>query len=114
VADASWHVRRLRELEAAAPVGRKKKAEPFVKVPLWWIAQATKATNTGKALVCVELLYAAWKAERPTFPLPNGRLTKLGVSRYAKRRALTDLERAGLITVERPQRKTPIVTLVLL
>jgi hypothetical protein len=105
---------RRRELEATAPVKRKRKVEPFVKVPLWWIAQATKATNTGKALVCIELLYAAWKAKRLTFPLPNGRLAKLGVSRYAKQRALRDLERAGLITVERPLRRTPIVTLVLL
>src|SRR5262249_36902637 len=109
--DEHWSVRRLRELEAAAPIKRKK-AEPFVKVPLWWIGRATKATNTGKALVCVELLYAAWKAKRSTFPLPNGRLAKLGLNRETKRRALYDLERAGLITVERPPRKTPIVTLV--
>ena len=108
-----WYVRRRRELEAAAPVKRKK-VEPFVKVPLWWIAEATKATNTRKALVCIELLHAAWKAKRMTFPLPNGRLEKLGVSREAKRRALYELERAGLITVDRPTRKTPIVTLVLL
>jgi hypothetical protein len=112
--DEPWHIRRRRELEAAAPLKRKRKIEPFVKVPLWWIAQATKATNTGKALVCVELLYAAWKAKRLTFPLPNGRLAKLGVTRETKRRALRDLERAGLIVVERPARKTPVVTLILL
>jgi hypothetical protein len=110
--DHPWE-QRLRELQAAAPVKRKK-AEPFVKVPLWWIAQATRATNTGRALVCIELLYAAWKAKRLTFPLPNGRLARLGIKRQTKRRALRDLERAGLITVERPPRKTPIVTLVVL
>jgi hypothetical protein len=91
---------------------KRKKVEPFVKVPLWWIAQATKATNTGRALVCIELLYAAWKAKRPTFPLPNGRLAKLGVSPDTKGRALHDLERAGLITVERPPRRTPMITLM--
>jgi hypothetical protein len=111
--DEPWHVKRLRELEASAPVKRRK-VEPFVKVPLWWIAQATKATNTGRALVCIELLYAAWKAKRSTFPLPNGRLARLGIKRETKRRALRDLERAGLIAVERPPRKTPIITLVLL
>jgi hypothetical protein len=107
-----WHVRRRHELEGAAPIKRKK-VEPFVKVPLVWIARATRATNTGRALVCIELLYAAWKARRPTFPLPNGRLAKLGVTRETKRRTLHDLERAGLVVVERPERKTPIVTLVL-
>jgi DNA-binding GntR family transcriptional regulator len=49
-----------------------------------------------------------------TFPLPNGRLAKLGVSREIKRRALRELERARLITIERPPRKTPIITLILL
>ena len=111
--DEPWHVRRLRELKARAPAKRKP-VEPFVKVPLWWIRQAAKATNTNKALICVELLYAAWKAKRSTFPLPNGRLRELGISRETKRRALRDLERAGLIVVERPLRKTPVVTLVAL
>ena len=91
---------------------KRKKVDAFVRVPLWWIAAATKATKTRKALVCVELLYASWKAKSSTFSLPNGRLKKLGVSREAKRRALRDLERAGLITVERPTRKTPIVSLI--
>jgi DNA-binding transcriptional ArsR family regulator len=111
--DEPWHIRRRRELEAAAPVKRKK-TDPFVRVPLWWIAQAATATNTGRALVCIELLCAAWKTKRTTFPMPNGRLAKLGVSPNTKNRALRDLERAGLITVERPSRKTPIVTLVAL
>jgi hypothetical protein len=112
--DEPWHVRRRRELEEAAPVKRKQKAEPFVKVPLWWITAATKATNNHKALVCIELLYASWKAKSLTFPLPNARLQKGGITRETKRRALRDLERSGLIIVERPSRKTPIVTLILL
>jgi hypothetical protein len=112
--DEPWHVRRMRDLEAAAPKKRKKPDDPFVKLPLWWATQAAKATKTKKALVWVELLYAAWKEKCATFPLPNGRLAKLGVSRETKRRALRDLERAGLIVVERPSRKTPIITLVAL
>jgi hypothetical protein len=112
--DEPWHVRRRRELQAAAPVKRKRKAEPFVKVPLWWIAQAAKATNSPTTVVCVELLYAAWKAKNLTFPLPNHRLKKFGANREVKRRVLRNLESAGLITVERRARKTPIVTLVAL
>jgi hypothetical protein len=111
--DEPWHVRRRRELEAAAPVKRKR-VEPFVKVPLWWIAAAAKHTRSPASVVMVELLYASWKAKNLTFQLPNGRLKKLGVSREVKRRVLRDLERGGLIVVARPVRKTPIVTLVLL
>jgi hypothetical protein len=111
--DIPWHVKRRRELEAMAPVKRKK-VEPFVKVPLWWAKQMTAATKTKRALVGIVLLHTAWKTRCPTFPLPNGQLTKLGVSRETKRRALRDLERAGLIIVKRPSRKTPIVTVVTL
>jgi len=106
-----WHVRRKRELEAAAPIKRKK-AEPFVKVPLWWIAAAAKATRSPATVVCIELLHSALKAKSPTFPLPNGRLQRLGVNRETKRRILRTLEEGGLIRVERPPRKTPIVTLL--
>ena len=42
-----WIKRRLKELRAAAPVKRKK-ADPFVKVPLWWAIEAAKATKTKK------------------------------------------------------------------
>ena len=86
--------------------------EPFVQVPLWWIKLAAKDARSPATLVLIELLHAAWKAKSSTFPLPNGRLKKLGVGREAKRRALQDLERAGLITVERPTRKTLIVSLI--
>ena len=106
-----WHVRRRRELEAAAPAKRKK-AEPFVKVPLWWIAAAAKATRSPATVVCIELLHASWKAKSLTFPLPNGKLQKLNVSRETKRRVLRALEQGGLIRVERPPRKTPTVTLI--
>jgi hypothetical protein len=92
----------------------KRAKEAFVRVPLWWMIRATKLTKTPAAMVCIELLYRSWKTKSLTFPLPNARLQKLGVSREVKRRVLRDLERGRLITVERPARKTPIVTLIVL
>ena len=65
-----------------------------------------------KSVVGIVLLHTAWKTKRTTFPLPNGQLAKLGVSRLTKYRALADLERAGLIAVERLPRKTPSVTML--
>ena len=109
--DEPWHVKRLRELEAAAPK-RKKKVEVFVKVPLWWIEIAAKDTRSPTTLVLIELLYASWKAKSPTFPLPNSRLNKLGVSRKTKYKVLRDLERRPVILVERSPRKTPLITLI--
>jgi hypothetical protein len=108
-----WVKQRLAELKAAAPK-RKKTVEPFVKVPIWWIEETAKLTKSPTTLVLIELLRLHWKTKSLTFPLPNGRLQRLGVSRDVKRRVLCDLERAHFITVERPPRKTPRVTLVLL
>jgi hypothetical protein len=106
-----WHIRRKIELEAAAPMKRKK-VEAFVKVPLWWITTAADATGSPAVLVLIELLRLQWKTRRMSFPVPNARLKNLGVSREVKRRVLRDLQRAGLITVDRRTRKSPIVTLV--
>jgi hypothetical protein len=90
------------------------KEPPFVKVPLWWAAEAAKATRMPGMLVLIELLHRSWKAKSLTFPLPNRDLGKHGVSREIKRKKLRDLEAAGLITVERRHGKTPRVTLVVL
>jgi ribosomal protein S19E (S16A) len=108
-----WAKQRLAELHAAAPTKREKK-DRFVKVPLWWAAEVATAARDPAMLVFVELLHRSWKARSLTFPLPNGSLKKRGASRDVKRRVLRDLERAGLITVERRHGKAPLVTLVLL
>lgn len=102
------------KLQPAPPKGGKARKGAFVQVPLWWIEQATQVTRTQQAFVCIWLLHLAWKAKSVTFPLPNDRLAKRGISRTTKRRVLERLEAAGLITVERKHNKTPIVTLTLL
>jgi hypothetical protein len=104
--------RALRTTKAAA--AKRKKAEPFVKVPLWWIEETAKITKSPTTLVLIELLRLHWKTKSLTFPLPNGRLQRMGVSRKVKCKVLRELELAGFITVKRRPRKTPIVTLVVL
>jgi hypothetical protein len=110
-----WAKKRLQKLQAAAPTKRKK-VEPFVKVPLWWIEEAAKATESPTTLVLIELLRLHWKTGSSTFPLPNGRLQKLGVSRKVKYRVLRDLEKGKgrLIVVERIPRRAPRVCLIAL
>jgi hypothetical protein len=89
-----------------------KKAGPFAQVPLEWMAEATKASQSAAALVCVYLLYLSWKTRSATVSLPNGWLNQHGVSPKVKGRVLRDLEAACLIAVERPRRKSPLVTLI--
>jgi hypothetical protein len=106
-----WAKKRLAELEAAAPVKRKK-AESFARVPLWWAAEAAKVIKAPELLVCADLLYRAWKAKGQSFTMPNGWLEKKGVSRKAKCRVLRNLATGGLLVVEWRSRKSPHITLV--
>jgi hypothetical protein len=109
------HGRRIavEELKVGGIKSKPKSTEHFVKVPLRWAEQASHATHTLKAFVWIWLLHLAWKAKSNTFPLPNGQLSAHGVHRNTKDRVLRELEKVGLIKVERRPRKTAIVTLVI-
>jgi hypothetical protein len=108
--------RRLQEA-ATRPLPKPAKAagkrqERFVKVPLWWAEQAARATHTTKGLVWLLLLHRVWRDGNRTVALPNAELEAYGVTRSTKMRALAELEKAGLIQVERRSRKSPIITLL--
>jgi hypothetical protein len=93
------------------PAKIRKRREQFVMMPMWWVEKlgepplATGATH----LVAIYILHLDWKHHGKPFKLPNGMLGYDGISRYSKWRALPDLERRGLITVERRPRKSPII-----
>jgi hypothetical protein len=106
-----WAKRRLAELQAAAPV-KADKSTAFAQISLAFAAKAAAATNCPKAVVWVWLAYRAWKTKSTKIDVPNDALVKLGVSRDVKRAALQQLEEAGLISVKRPSRRTPVVTLL--
>jgi hypothetical protein len=104
---------KLAELEARAPAKRKKR-DPFVKVPLQSAAAAAKATGGQRFMVWLYLLHRSWFEKRTTVSLPNGALRKYGISRDIKRKALADLEAVGLVQVDRRPHKNPRVTLTTL
>jgi hypothetical protein len=52
---------------------RRRRADPFVKVPLGWATKAAKATKTNKAMVWIWLQHRSWKAKSSTFRLSTGR-----------------------------------------
>jgi hypothetical protein len=102
-------------LEKKAKAKAKRASRPnvgFVKVPLVWAERLAQARYIGTYRVALWVLYLHWKRKAPTFPLANGELGGWGVSRWVKHRALSDLERLGLIRVEWRSRKSPIVTIV--
>ena len=51
---------------------RRRTSDPFAQVPLAWAAKAAKATNTKKALVWIELLYATWQSKTESVVLSTG------------------------------------------
>jgi hypothetical protein len=91
---------------------QKQQTDPFVMVPLWWIERAAELTHSPTTLVLMVLRHEAWRTKSTTFPLPNARLKRLGVSQKVKLRVLHALERGGLISVIWERRKTPIIALL--
>jgi hypothetical protein len=61
--------------------------------------------------VALHLLYRTWKEGNQSVTLPNRALVADGVSRWRKWDALRELERLGLIAVERRPRKAPRITI---
>ena len=92
---------------------RLRPGERFLKgpVPLAWLAQAGKLP--GKCLHLGNVLWflVGLKNAR-TVQLLSSELTRFGVSRQAKYRALHRLENAGLVTVERHLGRNPVVTIL--
>lgn len=107
-----------RAIAATRAAGKRKRktAEPFVKVPLWWIVAAAKQARSPATLVLIELLHASWRAKSSTFTLSNERLRKVGVSREIKRRVLRDLAhgKGRMIMIEQKVGRAPRITLIAL
>jgi hypothetical protein len=89
----------------------RRRHQHFVKVPEVWVGRLVGAAASTYQ-VAFHLLHLHWKFKGAPIKLATGVLASRGVSRSAKRRALTFLESRGLITVERCSRKAPIVSLV--
>jgi hypothetical protein len=96
------------------PTKIQKRRQQFAMVPMWWYEKLKDPIATGATcLVAWHLLHLGWKNLGKPFNLPNGMLGYDGISRQSKWRALAELERRGLITIERRRRKSPVIHLKL-
>jgi hypothetical protein len=112
--DDIWDKLRIDPAKIAAPpvpAKIRKRREQFVKLPMTWYEKISRPALRCRftCLVAWYLLYLNWKNRGKPFKLANGMLNYDGLSRDSKMRALRDLERRGLITVERRSRKSPII-----
>jgi hypothetical protein len=82
----------------------------FVMVPWMWIERLVDARHIATYRVALHVLYQDWKGGSKPFTLSNSAV--MGVSRWQKWRALRELERLGLVTIERRKRKAPLITAI--
>jgi DNA-binding transcriptional ArsR family regulator len=91
---------------------RVMEAEAFFHVSEATAVAGAKALGCQRMLVWLTLCRAARIHGNGWRPLTTFALAEFGVSRDAKARALYDLEKAGLVEVERRERRNPMVRLV--
>jgi hypothetical protein len=91
---------------------REVKNGPYIQITKDEAAAGFQALGCPAAIVWLEIIYLAWKTKSTTVVLPNKELEALGVSRWAKGRALSRLEKAKLIRVVQVGKKAPRVTLL--
>ena len=87
-----------------------KRRGQFIRLPWLWFEKLAGATGQTYR-VALYLLFLHWKNGCKPIKLANGMLAIDGVSRQSKWRALGELERRGLIRVERRPKRSPIVHL---
>jgi hypothetical protein len=91
---------------------------PFKPLPDFWIKQLREAQSATTFKLAHHLLELNSKHSNELFEygtpivLTSNWLPKTTMSRWSKRRALTELRNLGLIQVEFRKRKSPIVTLI--
>ena len=89
----------------------QKRRKHFVLVPWKWVEALSGASGQTWELA-THLLYRHWRNGGVPIKLANSMLKTDGIGRKGKSHALTEMERRGLIAVERSDRKSPIVTLL--
>jgi hypothetical protein len=106
--DPLW---RAAELLADAP---PRPAEGYVTVSLTWLARVLPVVRTPTHLVVAMLIYRQCLVRGcNTVALSNGELRKLGISRYAKYRALAWLREAGVIAIEQANARRSVRVILL-
>jgi hypothetical protein len=89
---------------------RKAWRRQYVRVPWAWVERLREAKRPGSTYdLALLLLYEHWRLGGRPIVLSNIGLLPEGLLRRSKWYALAELERLGLVRVERQSRKAPRV-----
>jgi hypothetical protein len=102
----------IRERRARVPRKIAKRKEHFAMLPMGWFEKLQGAAGQTYRLAWY-LLYMHWKGNGQPIKLANGMLLIDGISRYSKWKGLSDLERRGLIVIERRPNRSPMIGLII-
>lgn len=85
----------------------------FIKgpIPVPWMAKAFSLTPSAEKCA-VALCYQRGLYRKDEFKIEPARFRELGIDETARRRGLNELERAGLISLQKRASKTPVVKLI--
>jgi hypothetical protein len=100
------------EVRAIVPHKIRQRREHFIQVPGIWKERLTKVKYTATYRVALHILMRDFETRGKPFTLSNGALALENVTRLQKWRALSELEAAELIRIERRERKTPQITVL--
>jgi hypothetical protein len=105
------HGRRIEvETVETRAVAERRLRGHFIQVPLPWLELLQGASGPAYRLA-LYLSYLNWRAKGVPVTLSNSAARGIGLERRAKWRALRELERRGLLSVERHPSRSPIVRL---
>ena len=111
---------RLDAFQVGEPTLPPKKKRPryrgrFLKgpIPVAWLSKALSLSGGYPVGVGLALWHlSAMKHNERTVHLSNVELARWGISRQSKWRVLAALEAAGLVTVQRRAKASPLVTII--
>jgi hypothetical protein len=84
----------------------KKSAEKFIRgpVPVWWLRKAWTECRPASLVFGLLLFLRQGMGVKPK-PITKAEMELFGITRWSKREALEDLERAGLIRLRVERRR---------
>jgi hypothetical protein len=100
---------RMEPAQTWATIPKKilKRRDRFVLLPGLWQERLTNAKCIGTYRLALHILRRNFESRGEPLILSNGALALEGISREQKRRALLELEKLGLIHIERRKDKNP-------
>ena len=102
------HGRRIEveTLDTGPPPKKTARHNQFVLVPQPWLLKLS-AMSIGTRWLAVALLWKSFLHHGHTFACSNALLKEFGLTRWQKDKGLIELERAGMITIERARYRSP-------